>query len=120
MQGFPIFDVFDPDDLLPLDEASSTGIVFTAAGSANGQICLHSPSSGQEVDFALDGAGSATQRLRFLAPGTYSLVFRACEGEFRGPASEHFVDVANEAPSPFGFGLPDEDEPLWFELEPVN
>lgn len=112
VQGFEALAVWNPSygfGALPIEEANSTGVVFSATGPANGELCLHSPFSGQEQSFALNSAGSMTQRIRFLSPGTYLLVFRVCENTYRGPATEIFVDVEGGLASPFGFG---DAEPL--------
>jgi len=98
------FENLDPFDMMSLAEASSTGIVFHASGPSGGTICLTSIFPGQTVEFSLDSAGSAVQRIRFLNGGTYFLEFRACEGGHRGPATVVFVDVEGEGFSPFGFG----------------
>ncbi|WP_197280944.1 RNA polymerase sigma factor [Microbacterium sp. No. 7] len=96
------FESLDPFEMLPLAEASTTGIVFQVTGPPNGSVCLTSVYSGQAQQIGLDDTGTATKRMRFLAGGTYYLVFRGCEGEYRGPATEVFVDVEGEEFSPLG------------------
>lgn len=100
------FEGLAPFEMMPLDEASSTGIVFHATGPAGGSICLSSVYSGQAADLPLDDDGGTTQRIRFLTGGTYYLTFRACEGEYRGPAVEIFVDVEGDEHDTYGPGLP--------------
>lgn len=102
------FESLQPFETLPLGEASTTGIVFRTQGPAAGKVCLTSAYAGQTAELTLDSTGVLTQRIRFLEGGTYFLSFRACDGDYRGPATEVFVDV--EDPMIFGpFGPSPED-----------
>ena len=93
---------------MPIAEASTSGVVFSVQGPANGTVCLASAYSGQASDIALDASGRATQRITLLSAGTYLLTFRVCEGEYRGPAFEQFVDVEDpDSPMIFGPWGPD-------------
>ncbi|MBK0417624.1 sigma-70 family RNA polymerase sigma factor [Leucobacter sp. CSA1] len=99
------FESVSPFEIMPADEAALTGIVFSATGAANGEMCLDSVYAGQSARIPLDASGRATKRLRMLEPGTYYFAFRACDDDSRGPAFETFVDVGDpDSPawSPFG------------------
>ncbi len=103
---------------MPLEEANTTGVVFQAQGPENGRICLASLTTAQAASFSLNESGLALQRLRMLDSGTFWFSFRACEGDYRGPAHDYFVDVLGEVfgpfgPGGFGFGLDTEPQ---FEL----
>ncbi len=109
------FDIFLPGvagfestplfEMLPLAEMSTSGIVIELHGPANGTICLSSVYSGQTATITLNAEGRSVQRLRLLTGGTYFFNVRVCEGDYRGPAFEQFVDVEDpENPffGPFG------------------
>lgn len=91
----------DTADLL-LDEASSSGIVFTASGPAGGTLCVDSD-SGQSAELPLDDTGKATRRLRFLAGGFYTITFTVCTANALGVPAERslFVDDPSIIFSPF-------------------
>ncbi len=84
---------FDNTSDFALDEASSTGIVFTAHGSPGGTLCVESD-SGQRAELTLDADGAATRRVRFLAGGFYTLTFTVCTDDRWGAATQQslFVD----------------------------
>lgn len=99
------FEELEPFVPIPLPEASTSGIVFDAAGPANGRICLISVWSGQTAEFQLDSTGHAVRRIQMLTGGSYYFAFRACDDGFRGPPTEIVFDVADpDAPGfdPFG------------------
>lgn len=91
-----------PYDPLPIAEASTTGVVFRVAGPASSTVCLDSAYTGQVAHIALDQHGQAIQRLRIPEAGSYFLVFRVCEGEYRSPGFEVFVDVEDPNGPIFG------------------
>ena len=91
-----------PYDPLPITEASTTGVVFRVAGPASSTVCLDSAYTGQVAHIALDQHGQAIQRLRIPEAGSYFLVFRVCEGEYRSPGFEVFVDVEDPNGPIFG------------------
>ena len=97
------FESIAPFEMLPLDEASTSGIVFEARGPANGTICLVSVWTGQAAEIALDQNGSAVRRVRMLVGGNYYFDFRACDGDYRGPGTTVLFDV--EDPDGPGFGF---------------
>lgn len=115
LKGFESLAPFEP---LPLDESSTTGIVFEVAGTPSGSVCLSSIYSGQSATIPLDASGKAVQRIRMLTGGTYYLSFRSCDGNYRGPATEIFVDVEDSAGPIFGPFGPDPTETV-FELSAV-
>lgn len=92
-------------EMIPIEEASTSGIVVQLHGPANGTVCLASVYSGQAAIVQLDANGTSVKRLRLLSGGTYFFSLRACAGDYRGPAFEQFVDV--EDPNIFGPFGPD-------------
>ena len=101
------FEQLAPFEEVPLEESSTTGIVFEAHGTPLGTVCLASVYSGQSVEVPLDAEGRAVKRLRMLVGGTYLFNFRSCQGEHRGPATEIFVDVFDADAQIFGPFGPD-------------
>lgn len=91
-----------PYDPIPIDEASTSGVVFQVNGPAFGTVCLDSAYTGQVAHIALDQQGQAIQRLRIPGAGSYFLVFRVCEGDYRSPGFEVFVDVEDPDGPIFG------------------
>ena len=91
-----------PYDPIPIDEASSSGVVFQVKGPAFGTVCLDSAYTGQVAHIGLDQNGQAIQRLRIPGAGSYFLVFRVCEGDYRSPGFEVFVDVEDPNGPIFG------------------
>lgn len=90
---------------IPIDEASSSGLVFQVKGPSGGTVCLDSAYTGQVAEIALDTHGEAIQRLRIPGAGSYFLVFRVCSGEYRSPGVELFIDVEDpEGPIFGGYG----------------
>ncbi|MFF3027504.1 sigma-70 family RNA polymerase sigma factor [Microbacterium sp. NPDC057944] len=80
------------EDML-VEEASTTGIVISATGPANGRIYV-STMEGYSAVFALDATGHAVKRLRVNAVGWYWFTFRALDADgFWGPPEEHAADV---------------------------
>jgi len=96
------FESLDPFELLPLEEATTTGIVFRIDGPPNSAVCVTSVWTGQSETVVLDGAGIAVQRLLLESGGHYFLEFRGCEGGWFGPPTEILFGV--EDPDGFGFG----------------
>lgn len=91
-----------PYDPIPIGEASTSGVVFQVNGPALGTVCLDSAYTGQVAHIALDQNGQAIQRLRIPGAGSYYLVFRVCEGNYRSPGFEVFVDVEDPDGPIFG------------------
>lgn len=112
------FEVLAPFETLPLAEASTTGIVFEVRGAPHGTICLTSVYSGQRALIPLSASGTAVRRIQFLSGGTYSLEFRSCDGDFRGPDDGWFVDVEDPDAPMFGPFGPDPADTV-FELSAV-
>lgn len=105
--GLTGFESIEPFEMVPLGEASTTGIVFEVRGDPNGTVCLSSVYAGQSVEIPLDAQGVAVRRLRLLSAGTYWFYVQACTTEHRGPALEQFVDVEGPAGQVYGPSGPD-------------
>lgn len=101
------FENLAPFEAIPLGEASTSGIVFEVRGRPNGTVCLSSIYAGQALEISLDASGLAVKRMRLHTGGTYLLNFRSCEGEYRGPATELFIDVEDPSGPIFGPFGPD-------------
>lgn len=99
--GVSGFEHITPFEKIPLLEASTTGLVFKVQGPANGTVCLSSVYSGQTTLIQLGADGTSVQRLRLLSGGTYFLNLRVCDGDYRGPAFEQFIDVEDADTAPF-------------------
>lgn len=100
---------FEDNPSMPLDEASTTGVVMELHGPAGGFVCLDSW-TGQSAIIPLDGQGTALRRVRLLTGGFYVLNFRACDGEILGANTEAFAEAVdpNEIFGPWGPGLPED------------
>lgn len=114
--GLAGFESLDPQELIPVGESSTTGIVFSLTGPANGVVCLTSVYSDQTAAIPLDADGVAVRRIRLLTGGTYYLSFAVCEAAYRGPSAIAFVDVADPDTPIFGPWGPDPAETV-FELD---
>ena len=82
-----------PDDvLMDLEEASTSGFVFTVEGPAAGAVCV-STDAGQSALIPLDDSGTTSRRLRLLTSGLYAMTFEVCDGGHVGPGSHHALWV---------------------------
>ncbi|MFC9983747.1 RNA polymerase sigma factor [Microbacterium keratanolyticum] len=74
-------------------EASTTGLVISATGPANGSIYI-TTMQGHTAIIPLDETGHALKRLRMHSRGWYWFTFRALDAdEYWGPPTEHPLDV---------------------------
>ncbi|WP_449283163.1 RNA polymerase sigma factor [Leucobacter sp.] len=100
---------FEDNPSMPLDEASTTGVVMALQGPADGFVCLDSW-TGQSAIIPLDGQGTAVRRVRLLTGGFYVFTFRACSGGVLGAGTEAFAEAVDpdEIFGPWGPGLPED------------
>lgn len=105
----------DGQPALDLAEAKSTGLVVTFQGPPNGTMfVVLTAGAGQLAAVPLDENGTAIRRLRMLAGGTYTFLFRPSVDGFFGGVAGYAVPVTDPAgpvQGPWGPG----DE-LAFEL----
>lgn len=113
--GVTGFESIPPFEMIPIDEASTSGVVIQLEGAPNGMACLSSVYSGQTATVQLNSSGSSIKRLKMLTGGSYLFSLRACDGQFRGPAFEQFIDVDDPSAPIFGPFGPDPAD-IVFEL----
>lgn len=95
-----------PEDvLMDLEEARTSGLIFTAAGPPSGSVCV-SADTGQSAVITLDADGTTTRRLRMLTSGLYAMTFEVCDGDYSGPSLNHALWVAAGVFDPWG-GVPE-------------
>lgn len=91
---------------MQLSEASTTGLVVSITGPANGTVWVSTASTDATV--TLDGTGHAVRRIRMLEDGTYFLSFSAMDADgYSGPgffAPVDVVDPSRDPNSPRGGG----------------
>ena len=82
------------DGPLLLDEASTTGLVISITGPANGTVWVSTPSTDATV--TLDDTGHAIRRIRMLADGWYPFGFSVIDADwYSGPGYGVTVDVVD-------------------------
>ena len=87
------------DGPLQLSEASTTGLVISITGPANGTIWVSTASTDATV--TLDNTGHAVRRIRMLEDGTYFLSFSVMDADgYSGPGFFTPVDVIDPSRDP--------------------
>ncbi|MGW8482603.1 RNA polymerase sigma factor [Microbacterium sp. NPDC055903] len=84
---------------IPLDEASTTGVVVSIIGPPNGTIWVSTAMTDASV--TLDASGHAVRRIRMLADGWYPLSYAAVDADwYSGPGTLTPVDVLDPTRDP--------------------
>lgn len=109
----------ETSDMIPFEEASTTGVVVSVTGAPGGFVCVDEPWSGASGKIRLDSAGRATGRITVEDAAYFNFSFTACAPAgrrseddqndtvwYRGVITDNFVinseDPTDMSPSPWG------------------
>ncbi|WP_119695823.1 RNA polymerase sigma factor [Microbacterium halotolerans] len=105
----------DPQEVIPLDEASTTGVTISIQGPANGRVCL-SEMSGASTEIPLDENGRTVGRIVVQEAFWYMFTLFACApmsdasgstATYFGASVEGYLNAEDPdvlVPSPWGPG----------------